>query len=93
MNFLNDKIKTVRVTKDRLSVELEDGRSISAPLAWYPTLLEASASQRAKWKQCGAGTGIYWPGLDYHLSVEGLLRGVPEAPGIRRAKRRQAVAA
>jgi len=24
--------------------------------------------------------------LDYHLSVEGLIQGLPEAPGLRRAK-------
>ena len=64
--------------------ELTDGRVIGAPLTWYPTLLEATARQLRRWKACGAGTGIHWPALDYHLSVEGLLRGAREAEGVTR---------
>jgi len=32
----------VEVTDDRLSVELDDGRTISVPLGWYPRLLHAT---------------------------------------------------
>ena len=58
----------------------------SAVVTLFPTLAEATARQRAKWELCGADTGIRWPLLNYVLSVAGLLRGEPEAPGIRRAK-------
>ena len=65
-----------------MRVDLLDGRSLSVPLAWYPTLMHATDAVRRKWKHCGAGTGLHWPALDYHLSAEGLLAGLPEAPGL-----------
>jgi hypothetical protein len=84
MSSSSAKVKSVTVRRDKLTVELTDGRAISAPLTWYPTLLQATASQLRAWKPCGAGTGIHWPGLDYHLSVEGVLRGAHEAEGVSR---------
>ena len=87
MNSLNNKIKSVGVNDTHLTVELLDGRSIRLPLTLFPTLAEATARQRAKWELCGADTGIHWPPLNYDLSVAGLLRGEPEAPGIRRVKK------
>lgn len=72
-----ERIKNVRCTKDSLSVDLLDGRTISAPLAWYPRLLHATTNQRADWKIAGGGYGIHWPQIDEDLSVDGLLRGLP----------------
>jgi len=79
-----EKVKDVRVHDARLSVDLADGRTISAPLAWYPKLLGATQAQRDHWELCGGGFGIHWPELDEDLSTEGLLRGAP-APGRRKA--------
>ena len=76
-------VQYVTVSEDSLMVDLVDGRTVSVPLAWYPTLLHATDRERRGWKTCGAGTGIHWVALDYHLSAEGLLAGLPEAPGIR----------
>jgi hypothetical protein len=84
MNSSGANIKNVVVSHEALTVELVDGRVISAPLTWYRTLAQATARQLRNWKRCGAGTGIHWPALDYHLSVEGLLRGAQEAAGITR---------
>ena len=53
-----------------------DGRTISAPLAWYPRLLQATEEQRKSWKIAGGGYGIHWPEIDEDLSTEGLLRGL-----------------
>ena len=36
----------VEVIDDRLSVELDDGRTISVPLGWYPRLLHAIEPER-----------------------------------------------
>src|SRR3972149_510029 len=36
----------VSCTDDTLTVVLSDGRVISAPLAWFPRLLDATAKQR-----------------------------------------------
>jgi len=87
MSLLDHKIKTVRVTGRQLQVGLADGREIRLPLSLYPTLAEAGVAVRAKWELCGAGTGVEWPLLNYHLSAAGLLRGEPEAPGIAKAKK------
>jgi Protein of unknown function (DUF2442) len=66
----------VNCTEDILSVELLDGRTITAPISWFPALLEASQAQRDKWEILGDGEGIYWPEIDEDLSVSGLLRGI-----------------
>ncbi len=75
-----ERVKDVRVSTDTLSVDLEDGRTISVPLDWYPRLLHATPRQRSNWEICGGGFGIHWPDVDEHLSTDGLLRGVPAPP-------------
>jgi len=80
-NKADERVKDVTVTSDLLSVSLADGRTISVPLSWYPRLAGATPAQRGEWTTCGGGYGIYWPAIDEHLSVEGLLRGAP-APAI-----------
>lgn len=67
----------VRVTADTLSVELSDGRTITAPLAWFPRLLHGTAKERNHWRFIGRGEGIHWPDLDEDISVEGLVLGKP----------------
>lgn len=67
----------VTVTQDTLVVELNDGRTISAPLAWFPRLLHATLDERNKWRLIGKGHGIHWEDLDEDISVEGLLAGKP----------------
>jgi hypothetical protein len=84
MNSSPAKVKNVVIRHETLTVALTDGRVISAPMTWYPTLLQATAKQLRDWKTCAAGSGIHWPALDYHLSVEGLLRGAREAEGVTR---------
>ena len=72
-----EQVTDVALTKDRLIVDLADGRSISVPLAWFPRLLHATSQERKNWEIAGAGYGIHWPDVDEDLSVEGLLRGAP----------------
>ena len=76
----DERVRDVRFDDATMSVELMDGRTITVPLAWYPTLLDANPSERANWQVAGAGYGLHWPSLDEDLSTEGLLRGVPAAP-------------
>jgi hypothetical protein len=75
-----ERIKAVHFTTDTIVVDLMDGRSISAPLSWFPRLHQATPEQRARWQVAGAGFGLHWPELDEDLSAQGLLRGAP-APG------------
>ena len=73
----DERVKGVRSDDATLTVDLMDGRTISAPLAWYPRLLNATQKQRDHWELCGGGYGIHWPEIDEDLSTEGLLRGSP----------------
>ena len=86
MSFSDLRVKHIETSADTLTVEIMDGRVLAVPLAYYPTLLHATEAERKNCHPIGAGYGIEWPGLDYHLSVEGLMQGLPEAPGLRRAK-------
>jgi len=65
----------VTVTKDTLTADLSDGRTISVPLAWFPRLLHGTAAERKKWRFIGKGRGIHWDDLDEDISVGGLLAG------------------
>ena len=67
----------VVMTRDKLRVELADGRTVEAPLAWYPRLLHGTAKERSHWRIIGGGEGIHWPDLDEDISVENLLMGKP----------------
>ncbi len=68
-------VNTVDFSDSELIVRLLDGRTISAPIVWFPKLANASQSQLASWEVLGDGEGIHWPDLDEDLSVKGLLLG------------------
>jgi hypothetical protein len=63
----------VKVTAHALQVVLADGREVSAPLAWFPRLSNASEHQRNNWRLIGGGIGIHWPEIDEDISVECLI--------------------
>jgi Protein of unknown function (DUF2442) len=76
----------VEIADDSLTVELDDGRSISVPLAWYPRLSHATREERNNWRLIGRGEGIHWPDLDEDISVEHLLSGRPSGESQRSLK-------
>src|SRR5690606_22282618 len=67
--------KDVKVSSDALIVALQDGRTVSVPLDWYPRLAAGRPAERRNWEFIGRGTGIHWPDLDADISIEGLLLG------------------
>jgi len=69
------KANNIVITDDSLTVELNDGRSISAPLAWYPRLLHGTFEERKNWRLIGDAEGIHWPDLDEDISIQNLLLG------------------
>ncbi len=71
------RAQNVAITDDNLVVDLNDGRSISVPLAWYPRLLHGTADERKNWRWIGDREGIHWPDLDEDISVENLILGQP----------------
>jgi hypothetical protein len=72
---LHPQAHKVKCTVEAIFVELLDGRTISAPLVWFPRLSHASSKQLENWEILGDGEGIHWPDLDEDLSVAGLLAG------------------
>ena len=66
---------SVRVDEDTLWVELEDGRTLGAPLAWFPRLLRATPEQRAACRIGHGGHGLHWDELDEDIGMDGLLAG------------------
>lgn len=58
----------------KLFVRLDDGRELAVPLNWFPTLLDATDSQRNNWRLIGGGEGIHWEDLDEDILVEGLIK-------------------
>lgn len=80
-------LKPVRVDPDPVAVEVEvsdaalriilsDGRELSAPLAWFPRLRDATPAQRRNWELIGRGHGLHWPDVDEDISVRALM-GLP----------------
>ena len=63
----------VSFTPDSLLVTLADGRTVSAPLEWFPRLLRATAKQRRNWRLIGRGVGIHWEDVDEDVSVRSLV--------------------
>jgi hypothetical protein len=67
------KCKDIRLDRQYLHVELEDGRIISTPLNWYPALLPTTEKQRKNYRFIAGKTMIEWPDLDLHLDIEEML--------------------
>ncbi len=70
---MSTSAKAVRFDDDSMWVDLDDGRRISVPLAWFPRLLAATPEQRAQFEL--SPCGIHWEALDEDVSIDGLLAG------------------
>ena len=71
------RAENVKVTRDTLTVDLSDGRTIAVTLEWFPRLVNATREERNNWRLIGRGYGIHWEDIDEDISVEGLLAGKP----------------
>jgi hypothetical protein len=80
-------VQNVVVSDDSLIVDLIDGRTVSAPLAWYPRLLHGQPEERNNWPIIGQGEGIHWPDLDEDISAENILFGQPSGESLRSLSR------
>lgn len=67
------EIKSAEVTDDSLVLDLQDGRTIIAPILWYPRLAAATAHERQQYQI--RRSVISWPDLDEEVSVRGILLG------------------
>ena len=67
--------KSVEFDAAMMHVSLTDGRVISVPIAWFPTLHSASPLQRLKYEIGGGGIALHWPDIDEDLCVANLMAG------------------
>lgn len=67
----------VRFDQDQMWVELDDGRTLGIPLAWFPRLLHGSPEARTKVNI--SPSGLHWDELDEDISIAGLLKGRGDA--------------
>ncbi len=63
----------VRFDDAQMWVELEDGRTLGIPLAWFPRLLHGSPAARAQVSI--SPSGLHWEELDEDISIAGLIAG------------------
>ena len=70
-------ITEVKVGNNSIKVDLNDGRTVSAPLVWYPRLLHGTPKERSNWRIIEKGEGVHWQDLDEDISVDNLLNGNP----------------
>jgi len=63
----------VRFERDSFWVDLDDGRTLGIPLAWFPRLLHATPEQRERVEF--SPSGLHWEAIDEDISVAGLLAG------------------
>lgn len=72
-DLLTPRIVRASISREYLSVELDDGRILSIPLDWYPRLTHA------RWDELQLfhieGNNIHWPMLDEDIGVRGMLLG------------------
>lgn len=61
------------IGNETFTVRLTDGRSISIPYEFFPTLRQATMEQLHNWRLIGGGEGIHWEDLDEDILVAGLL--------------------
>lgn len=87
MNTLDDlRVVGVRSDSASLTVDFEDGRTVTLPLIWFPRLHRATQAQRDEFQILGFGMGVHWPSVDEDLSAKGLALGWPSAEFLRRGR-------
>lgn len=70
---ISPRASAVRFDEAQMWVELDDGRTLGIPLAWFPRLIHGTAEQRAEVRISPAG--LHWETLDEDISIAGLLAG------------------
>jgi hypothetical protein len=63
----------IRFDEHSMWVELDDGRTLGVPLAWFPRLLHGTPELRAQ--ATISPSGLHWEELDEDISVAGFLAG------------------
>ena len=79
---LPPKILEAEIDARNLKVRLDSGITVLMPLEHVPTLLLATDEERGAMEVLDHS--LHWEAIDCDLSVEGLLAGAKEIPGLAR---------
>jgi hypothetical protein len=77
---IQPRVKNVELTDGKLSVTIEDGRTVIVPLDWYPRLAHATEAELRGWRvfeDVGGRDIIFWESIDELIPVVAFLAGVP----------------
>lgn len=69
-NIKYPSIASLKIDDDMLTANMSDGRIISIPVAWFPTLAKASEKDLRTFEISPSGYGIHWENLDEDISVK-----------------------
>jgi hypothetical protein len=70
---ISARATAVRFDDYSMWVDLEDGRTLGIPLAWFPRLLHSTPALREQ--VTISAVGLHWEALDEDISIAGLLAG------------------
>lgn len=75
MNFSKENARAKKVWFDdyNMWIALIDGRQLSIPKAYFPSLANVDESELQNYELSGNGIGIHWDSLDEDLYVPNLL--------------------
>lgn len=66
-------IVAVLVSKTDITATFNDGRKVSIPLSWFPSLEKATTAQLKNFEISPAGYGIHFPEIDEDISIKAFL--------------------
>lgn len=69
-------ILKAEIEQNSIVVDLEDGRRVSIPIAWFQRLNSASPEKVKNMEISPAGYGIHWPDLDEDVSIKAFIDGL-----------------
>lgn len=70
---ISPRATAVRFDDAMMWVDLEDGRNLGVPLAWFPRLLHGAPDLRERVSI--SAMGLHWDELDEDISIAGLIAG------------------
>ncbi|MDR7131402.1 hypothetical protein J2X69_003766 [Algoriphagus sp. 4150] len=73
MGSKSNQASGLSFSESKMILSMEDGREISIPLEWFPSLRDASITELNNWRFIGDGEGIHWEDLDEDLLISELI--------------------
>lgn len=70
---LDHRVEAVAFARQHLAVSLMDGRTVTAPLEWFPLLAAATPRLRDQFTIDGDGRTIIWPTIGEAITTDYLL--------------------